>query len=74
MDQYFDHNPISQLGVLVTKNKRAERVSELGGKCDEVNKRKLITQFGINYAFLRNVRVIGGGVLLDIGWFCASKH
>ena len=32
IDEYFDQNPISQLGIIVTKNKRAEKVTELGGK------------------------------------------
>lgn len=30
-DQFFDQNPISQIGIIVTRNKRAERVSELSG-------------------------------------------
>ncbi len=29
--EYFDQNPISQLGVIVTKNSRAERLTELSG-------------------------------------------
>lgn len=32
VEEYFDQNPISQLGILVTRNKRAEKVTELGGK------------------------------------------
>ncbi|KAL8581796.1 hypothetical protein ACOMHN_010170 [Nucella lapillus] len=31
IEEYFDQNPISQLGILVTCNKRAEKVTELGG-------------------------------------------
>lgn len=31
VEEYFDQNPISQLGILVTRNKRAEKVTELGG-------------------------------------------
>ncbi|CAB4062187.1 TFIIH2 [Lepeophtheirus salmonis] len=31
IDQYFYLNPISQLGIIVTRNKRSEIVSELGG-------------------------------------------
>lgn len=31
VEEYFDQNPISQLGIIITKNKRAEKVSELGG-------------------------------------------
>ncbi|KAH3827488.1 hypothetical protein DPMN_129423 [Dreissena polymorpha] len=31
IEEYFDQNPISQLGVIVTKNKRAEKITELGG-------------------------------------------
>lgn len=29
--EYFDQNPISQLGLIVTKNSRAERITELSG-------------------------------------------
>ncbi|XP_028516675.1 general transcription factor IIH subunit 2 isoform X2 [Exaiptasia diaphana] len=29
--EYFDQNPISQLGILITKNKRAEKLTELSG-------------------------------------------
>nr|XP_006004448.1 PREDICTED: general transcription factor IIH subunit 2 isoform X2 [Latimeria chalumnae] len=31
VDEYFVQNPISQLGVIVTKNKRAEKLTELAG-------------------------------------------
>lgn len=31
VDEYFDQNPISQMGIIVTKNKKAEKISELGG-------------------------------------------
>ncbi|XP_043197088.1 general transcription factor IIH subunit 2-like isoform X2 [Amphibalanus amphitrite] len=31
VQEFFDQNPISQLGIIVTKNKRAEVVCELGG-------------------------------------------
>ncbi|ESO82529.1 hypothetical protein LOTGIDRAFT_223172 [Lottia gigantea] len=31
VEEYFDQNPISQLGVLATRNKRAEKITELGG-------------------------------------------
>ncbi|WAR15378.1 TF2H2-like protein [Mya arenaria] len=30
IEEYFDQNPISQLGIIVTKNKRAEKITELG--------------------------------------------
>lgn len=30
--EYFDQNPISQLGIIVTKNSRAEKITELSGK------------------------------------------
>ena len=33
VDEYFDQNPISQMGIIFTKNKRAEKVTELGGMC-----------------------------------------
>ncbi|XP_064610580.1 general transcription factor IIH subunit 2-like [Liolophura sinensis] len=31
VEEYFDQNPISQLGVIMTRGKRAEKVTELGG-------------------------------------------
>lgn len=31
IEEYFDQNPISQLGIIVTKSKRAEKITELGG-------------------------------------------
>ena len=31
VEEYFDQNPISQLGLMVTCNKRAEKITELGG-------------------------------------------
>ncbi|CAI9719991.1 general transcription factor IIH subunit 2-like [Octopus vulgaris] len=31
IEEYFDQNPISQLGIIVTRKKRAEKVTELGG-------------------------------------------
>ena len=32
VEEYFDQNPISQLGIIGTRNKRAEIIAELGGK------------------------------------------
>lgn len=31
VEEYFDQNPISQMGIIVTRNKRAELVCELAG-------------------------------------------
>lgn len=31
VSEYFDQNPISQLGIIITKGKRAEKISELAG-------------------------------------------
>ncbi|XP_041378338.1 general transcription factor IIH subunit 2-like [Gigantopelta aegis] len=31
VEEYFDQNPISQLGIIATRNKRAEKLTELGG-------------------------------------------
>ncbi|XP_069792749.1 general transcription factor IIH subunit 2 isoform X2 [Narcine bancroftii] len=31
VEEYFDQNPISQIGIISTKNKRAEKVTELAG-------------------------------------------
>uniref|UniRef100_A0A3Q3EAF9 General transcription factor IIH subunit n=1 Tax=Labrus bergylta TaxID=56723 RepID=A0A3Q3EAF9_9LABR len=31
VDEYFDQNPISQVGIITTKNKRADKLTELAG-------------------------------------------
>ncbi|XP_072372259.1 general transcription factor IIH subunit 2 isoform X2 [Scyliorhinus torazame] len=31
VEEYFDQNPISQIGIVTTKNKRAEKLTELAG-------------------------------------------
>ncbi|XP_040197484.1 general transcription factor IIH subunit 2 [Rana temporaria] len=31
VDEYFDQNPISQVGLIITRNKRAEKLTELAG-------------------------------------------
>lgn len=31
IEEFFDQNPISQLGLILLKNKRAEKISELAG-------------------------------------------
>ncbi|TNM90293.1 hypothetical protein fugu_004527 [Takifugu bimaculatus] len=31
VDEYFDQNPISQMGIITTKNKRAEKLTDLSG-------------------------------------------
>ncbi|KAK7089453.1 hypothetical protein V1264_024720 [Littorina saxatilis] len=31
VEEYFDQNPISQLGIMASRNKRAEKITELGG-------------------------------------------
>ncbi|KAF7687674.1 general transcription factor IIH subunit 2 [Silurus meridionalis] len=31
VEEYFDQNPISQIGIITTKNKRAEKLTELAG-------------------------------------------
>ena len=32
VEEYFDQNPISQLGIIISRNKRAEKITELGGE------------------------------------------
>ena len=32
MEEYYDQNPISQLGLITIHNKRAEKVSEMSGR------------------------------------------
>jgi Ssl1-like len=32
IEEFFDQNPISQLGIMMMYNKRAEKISELSGK------------------------------------------
>ncbi len=34
VEEYFDQNPISQMGIITTKHKRAEKVTELGGEVE----------------------------------------
>ncbi|XP_077376742.1 general transcription factor IIH subunit 2 isoform X1 [Festucalex cinctus] len=31
IEEYFDQNPISQVGIIITKNKRAEKLTDLSG-------------------------------------------
>lgn len=31
VEEFFDQNPLSQLGVIAIKNKRAEKITELSG-------------------------------------------
>jgi len=31
IEEFFYQNPISQLGVIITRNKRAEKISDLAG-------------------------------------------
>ena len=31
LDEFFDSNPISQLGIIGTRNKRAEKISDMSG-------------------------------------------
>uniref|UniRef100_A0A1B6EDD1 General transcription factor IIH subunit n=1 Tax=Clastoptera arizonana TaxID=38151 RepID=A0A1B6EDD1_9HEMI len=31
IEEFFDQNPISQMGIIITRNKRADKVSELAG-------------------------------------------
>ena len=33
IEEFFDQNPISQIGVIAMKGKRAEKITELGGSC-----------------------------------------
>lgn len=33
VEEFFDQNPISQLGIIISRNKRAEVVTQLGGTC-----------------------------------------
>ncbi|XP_067943658.1 general transcription factor IIH subunit 2-like isoform X2 [Watersipora subatra] len=37
IDSYFDQNPISQLGIVTSSKKRAEKVAELGGNPERLN-------------------------------------
>lgn len=44
IDEFFDQNPISQMGLIAMRNKRAEKLTELAGnpkKHIKVNKIKL---------------------------------
>lgn len=33
IDEFFDQNPISQIGIIIMHNKRAEKISDLSGNC-----------------------------------------
>lgn len=33
VDEFFDQNPISQIGIIIMHNKRAEKMSDLSGNC-----------------------------------------
>ncbi|XP_056647580.1 general transcription factor IIH subunit 2 [Diorhabda sublineata] len=33
LEEFFDQNPISQVGIILMQNKRAEKISELAGNC-----------------------------------------
>ncbi|ELK31178.1 Baculoviral IAP repeat-containing protein 1 [Myotis davidii] len=47
VEEYFDQNPISQIGIIVTKSKRAEKLTELSGTyhviLDESHYKELLT-------------------------------
>ncbi|ELK11416.1 Baculoviral IAP repeat-containing protein 1 [Pteropus alecto] len=47
IEEYFDQNPISQIGIIVTKSKRAEKLTELSGTyhviLDESHYKELLT-------------------------------
>lgn len=38
IEEFFDQNPISQLGIILLKNKRAEKLSDLAGNFRNHNK------------------------------------
>lgn len=33
IEEFFDQNPISQVGIIIMHNKRAEKLSDLAGNC-----------------------------------------
>ncbi|XP_075237603.1 general transcription factor IIH subunit 2 Ssl1 [Lycorma delicatula] len=35
IDEFFDQNPISQMGIIITKNKRADKIAELAGNAQK---------------------------------------
>jgi len=53
IEEFFDQNPISQMGIIVMKNKRAEKVSDLTGTCKKHIKVNKINKncFALNYTF-----------------------
>jgi len=38
VDEFFDQNPISQMGMISMRNKRAEKISELAGNSKKHSK------------------------------------
>lgn len=49
MEEYFDQNPISQIGLIVLKGKRAEKVCDLTGSCRKhIKAIKLLHKIGLH--------------------------
>jgi transcription initiation factor TFIIH subunit 2 len=63
---YYDQNPISQLGLLVTRNRLAERITDLSGNLSShVNKlQKLMNTAGL--ASLQNSIILATSLLQHV--------
>ncbi|XP_037077750.1 general transcription factor IIH subunit 2-like isoform X2 [Pollicipes pollicipes] len=65
VQEFFDQNPISQLGIIVTKNKRADVACELGGNPMRIieHLRKLATSPCVGEPSLMNSLELAAGAL-----------
>lgn len=58
IEEFFYQNPISQLGIIITRNKRAEKISDLAGNSKKhIKVIKCLPSFGINFASYNNPNV-----------------
>ena len=58
VQEFFHLNPISQIGIITTKNKRADIVSELTGKFSYSKKSNLLLNLSILKHFTRSIPLI----------------
>lgn len=47
IDEFFEQNPIAQMGVIVTRNKRAEKLSDLAGTSKRQKEVKPLFYFSV---------------------------
>ncbi|NXG10720.1 TF2H2 factor, partial [Sakesphorus luctuosus] len=64
VEEYFDQNPISQIGLIVTKSKRAEKMTELSGR--------EVVFFGFHFGLLCKEKIFRYDTFKRI--FCSVRH